>query len=212
MSGYLYFATNATMHGLTKIGFTESILSERFAALQSTGVPVPFELFAAFRVADARACERSVHAALATFRVAANREFFRIEARDALSRVMPFVISQTSSNSTAAPIEQFSDLTDNEREVLAAYALAPSPQRPNDWEWLQSCFALSELDGRHYFDVLKQKGYLREVRGRAGAILYDLSPRGVAFGRMAHDDGHLSGRYGNENFFVGDRPFPWLTR
>ena len=65
MPGYIYLATNPVMPGLTKIGFSESVLSERFAALQSTGVPVPFELFAAFRVEDLRSCEKALHGAFA---------------------------------------------------------------------------------------------------------------------------------------------------
>lgn len=203
MSGYLYLATNPVMPGLTKIGFTESVLADRFAALQSTGVPLPFELYAALRVEDARICEKAVHGALENVRLADNREFFRIAAKDALSKVLPLVLTHTVSeqNSGSTQETQFSDLDEDERDILAAFTMAPSIQRPHDWEWLKNVSGMTELDGRHYFHSLKVKGYLREVRGTRGAILYDLAPRAVAYGRMVRENPEYQERFGNEGFF-----------
>src|SRR5256885_1408096 len=120
MPGYIYLATNPVMPGLTKIGFTESILSERFAALQSTGVPVPFQLFAAFQVEDPRSCEKALHGILAEVRVADNREFFRIEAKDALPRIVTIVVANAVADERASTPAAglFSDLTCEEQEVL----------------------------------------------------------------------------------------------
>lgn len=189
MSGYIYLATNPVMPGLTKIGFTESVLSERFTALQSTGVPVPFQVFAAFYVEDPRSCEKALHGAFAELRVSDNREFFRILAKEALSRVLPLVLANVPEDQKdqVPSSDLFGDLDEDERDILAAYSIAPSHQRPNDWSWLKWTFGMSELDGCHYFHSLQMKGYLRKVRGTGGAILYDLAPRGVAFGRMARD-------------------------
>lgn len=194
------------MPGLTKIGFTETVLAERFAALQSTGVPVPFELYTALLVEDAQICERAVHSALASERLANNREFFRIGAKDALSRVLPLILAHTAGEQRERQVQttQFGDLDEVERDVLAAYTMAPSVQRPHDWEWARRMFGMNELDGRHYFHALKIKGYLRETRGSGGAILYDLAPRGVDYGRMARNDPDFIERYGDESVFYRD--------
>jgi hypothetical protein len=198
------------MPGLTKIGFSESVLSERFAALQSTGVPVPFELFAAFFVEDPRACEKAVHGMFASLRVSGNREFFRVGAKEALARIVTLVWANVpeSQESQQPPSGLFGDLDDEEREKLASYALAPSMQRPHGWEWLERIFGMSELDARHVFHSLRTKGYLREVRGTGHAILYDLAPRGVAFGRMARDLPEYYERFGSRGFYFRDTSRP----
>lgn len=207
MSGYIYFATNSAMPGLTKIGFTETVLSERFAALQSTGVPAPFELYAAFRVDDARACESAIHGVLANRRFSDNREFFRIAAKDAVSHVLPHLLSHTMTNHPEGQLDAkpFSDLDDMEQEILAAYTMAPSGQRPQDWEWVKRMFGMDELDSRFFFNSLKVKGYLREIRGSYGAILYDLTPRGVTYGRIARKDPKYIELYGDEKAFYRAR-------
>jgi T5orf172 domain len=207
MAGFIYLATNPMMPGLTKIGFSESVLSERFAALQSTGVPVPFELFAAFYVEDPRSCEKALHGAFADLRVSENREFFRIGAKDALAKIVPLVLANVpdSPSSQQFPAGLYSDLAEDERDVMAAYAMAPSPQRPNDWEWVHRVFDMSELDSRHLFHSLRTKGYLREVRGTRGAILYDLAPRGVAFGLIAREDPAYQDRFDRAFFFRDPR-------
>lgn len=204
MAGFIYLATNPVMPGLTKIGFSESVLSERFAALQSTGVPVPFTLFAAFYVEDPRSCEKALHGAFADLRVSENREFFRIGAKEALARVVPLVLANVpdSQSNQSSPAGLYADLDEDERDIMAAYAMAPGPQRPNDWEWLHRVFGMSELDSRHYFHSLRTKGYLREVRGTGGAILYDLAPRGVAFGRIARDDPGYQERFDKAFYFA----------
>ena len=203
MPGYIYLATNPVMPGLTKIGFSESVLSERFAALQSTGVPVPFELFAAFRVEDLRSCAQALHGAFDPLRVSENREFFRNDAKATLSKIVPLVVANAPDGQGAQQPSTalYGDLDEEEREIMAAYALAPSPQRPNGWEWLRRVFGMSELDSRHYFHSLRTKGYLREVRGTGSAILYDLAPRGVAFGRMIRDDPEFEGRFDRAFYF-----------
>lgn len=206
MSGYLYFATNSAMPGLTKIGFTETVLSDRFTALQSTGVPVPFELYAAFRVEDPRGCEKAVHVALASARLADNREFFRIGPRDALASVLQLLLAHGTEGDNDSRFQPtlFSDLDEVEREVLAAYAMAPSYQRPNGWEWLEQMFEMTELDARHYFHGLSTKGYLREIRGTGGSILYDLDSRGVAYGRIAREKPEFIERFGSKRDFFPD--------
>ena len=46
--------------------------------LDTTGVPLPFECAAAYRVQDSRLVERALHDAFGMFRVRPNREFFEV--------------------------------------------------------------------------------------------------------------------------------------
>lgn len=83
--GYVYFLVNDAMPGLLKIGFTESALDQRLAQLQTTGVPRPFTLGAAFEVADVKECEAELHRLLADKRESKQREFFRVDLVKAIA-------------------------------------------------------------------------------------------------------------------------------
>ena len=67
------------MPGYVKIGRTDGDLASRVRQLDSTGVPLPFEVFYAARVRDSAFVERQLHAAFGDRRVRANREFFTVE-------------------------------------------------------------------------------------------------------------------------------------
>lgn len=59
--------------------------------LQSTGVPTPFVLELSVEVDDCHASERTAHGALAKYRVADNREFFRTSVENALKTILPVI-------------------------------------------------------------------------------------------------------------------------
>ena len=83
--GYLYILANSCMPGLLKIGFTERDPELRAAELSAaTAAPVPFILVYYRPVRSAAAAERELHRRLAAFRQSDNREFFRMQARDAI--------------------------------------------------------------------------------------------------------------------------------
>lgn len=77
--GIVYILTNEAMPGYVKIGRTDGDLASRVRQLDSTGVPLPFEVFYAARVRDSAFVERQLHAAFGDRRVRANREFFTVE-------------------------------------------------------------------------------------------------------------------------------------
>jgi hypothetical protein len=77
--GIVYILTNEAMPGYIKIGRTDGDLTVRVRQLDSTGVPLPFEVFYAARVADSGFVERQLHAAFGDRRVRSNREFFTVE-------------------------------------------------------------------------------------------------------------------------------------
>lgn len=84
--GIVYLLTNEVMPGLVKIGMTrQEDIDKRMKELYTTGVPVPFECQYACRVkkSDCEKLERALHIAFAPNRINANREFFRIDVKQA---------------------------------------------------------------------------------------------------------------------------------
>ena len=83
--GYVYILSNPVMPGIVKIGFTtQDDINTRLAGLFTTGVPVPFELDYACRIPDCQKVERALHRAFHPQRVHPRREFFEIEADQAI--------------------------------------------------------------------------------------------------------------------------------
>lgn len=79
MKEIIYILTNEAMPGYVKIGKTNSNLEQRVRELSvSTSVPLPFTVFYACTVNDAKFCEHQLHDAFDDNRVNPKREFFRI--------------------------------------------------------------------------------------------------------------------------------------
>lgn len=82
----VYVLSNPAMPGLIKIGRTaQEDARARIDQLYTTGVPVPFELRFACRVPNSEEVERALHIAFAPCRVNPRREFFRMEAEQAIA-------------------------------------------------------------------------------------------------------------------------------
>ena len=85
MSEFIYILENTLMPGLVKIGRTERSVSERVNELSSsTGVPTGFTVVKEYSVANSVEAERIIHERLSDYRVSDNREFFKMEADDAV--------------------------------------------------------------------------------------------------------------------------------
>jgi len=76
---FVYILTNEAMPGLVKIGMTTTPIEARMLALDTTGVPLPFECYYAARVSDEKQVERALHEAFGDHRVRKSREFFRLD-------------------------------------------------------------------------------------------------------------------------------------
>ena len=79
--GIIYVLVNEAMPGLVKVGkiVTEGkTVEDRMKELDTTGVPMPFECFAAWEVADVNAAESALHRAFHDHRLRKRREFFRM--------------------------------------------------------------------------------------------------------------------------------------
>ncbi|HEB86043.1 MAG TPA: GIY-YIG nuclease family protein [Gammaproteobacteria bacterium] len=87
--GYVYIARNEFHDGdLLKIGKTKRHPNERASELGSnTGVLGKFKILHSVYVDNCDEAEREVHKRLETYRVKANREFFKIPFKDAVSVV-----------------------------------------------------------------------------------------------------------------------------
>jgi hypothetical protein len=113
MSGYIYCLSNESMPGLLKIGRTMRTPEERVKELYSTGVPTPFKIEFAKKVADVVQKERFLHILLGkyTLRIP-SREFFKTDT---------------------ATVKEFFDLMDGE-DWVSEYTLltetAMSPEKP----------------------------------------------------------------------------------
>ncbi|WP_082856454.1 GIY-YIG nuclease family protein [Marinomonas atlantica] len=82
----VYVLSNSAMPGILKIGkTTQADVSLRMNQLYTTGVPVPFECVYAIEVDDCSKVEAALHIAFGPSRVNPNREFFKIEAEQAIA-------------------------------------------------------------------------------------------------------------------------------
>ena len=85
IQGIIYILTNPAMPGIVKIGKTAREIETRLSELYSTGVPVPFECVFAGKVSDIDKVEKAFHLAFAPYRINPKREFFHIEAEQAIA-------------------------------------------------------------------------------------------------------------------------------
>lgn len=137
MNEYVYLLSNVSMPGLIKVGRTTNHPNQRIAELHSTGVPTRFELELSILVADSARCERLAHQALHQFRVADNREFFRVPVKKAISLIlnaMPqYRIDDFNATLGVAEIEQeiAARKAEQARQEQAAIEAA---KRQFDWE------------------------------------------------------------------------------
>lgn len=86
--GIVYVLSNDAMPGIVKIGMTlRNDVTSRMKELYGTGVPLPFNLEYACSVESSKCweVENALHTAFEPYRVNPNREFFRINAKQAVS-------------------------------------------------------------------------------------------------------------------------------
>ncbi|HMN73529.1 MAG TPA: GIY-YIG nuclease family protein [Rhodoblastus sp.] len=126
MSAYsvVYVLSNPAMPGLVKIGWTASEdAASRIAQLYATGVPFPFKLEFACRVPNADEVERALHRAFSPNRVNPKREFFSIEADQAIAILKLLHVEDATMELDAAPTQ----IAEQEIEAGAQFAA----RRPN---------------------------------------------------------------------------------
>lgn len=126
MEGIIYILTNPIMPGIIKIGKTnQEDVKLRMAQLYTTGVPLPFECEYAAKVKNIDEVERALHTAFGPDRVNPKREFFEIEASQAIS-----IIKLLELENVSPLVEQEANVID-ETEIDAGKAYAQKRPKMN---------------------------------------------------------------------------------
>jgi uncharacterized protein YeeX (DUF496 family) len=143
--GYIYFAANASMPGLLKIGHSTDSPFERLRELRSTGVPTPFVLQACISVNDCSGAEKRIHEVLALSRCETDREFFSISVGSALTECLPH-LQEFITNSHPPNRQPLSLRFSHEEEsVLLFVARQTKANRETIRDEIQRLFKLSNL-------------------------------------------------------------------
>ncbi len=102
--GFVYVLTNPAMPGLVKIGMTDNNdVSVRVGQLYTSGVPFPFTVEFAGRVATPSEVESAFHIAFAPHRINSKREFFRIEPVQAIAILKLLHLEDATAEVQAQP-------------------------------------------------------------------------------------------------------------
>lgn len=118
-AGIVYLLSNPVMPGIIKIGITNlEDVKQRMAQLYGTGVPVPFECVYAARVNNFEQVEKALHTAFGPNRINPKREFFDIEAAQAIAIIKLMAIEDVTPK-VANEQEQVDEV---DRDAGKAYA------------------------------------------------------------------------------------------
>jgi T5orf172 domain len=97
--GIVYILTNPAMPGLIKLGITtQEDVKIRMSQLYTTGVPLPFECVYAALVKEPEQVERALQVAFGPDRVNPRREFFELEAAQAIAVIKLRELQDMSPN------------------------------------------------------------------------------------------------------------------
>jgi hypothetical protein len=106
MSQIVYVLTNESMPEYVKIGFTKRSVEKRIEQLDTTGVPLPFEIYYAAMVDDAQKEELWLHSIFADRRVRDKREFFKINPEYVVLALKRVEISELVLESGLTPEQE----------------------------------------------------------------------------------------------------------
>ena len=116
--GIVYVLTNPAMPGLVKIGKTaRKDLNKRLVELYGTGVPVPFECVFAGKVDDHGKVEDALHNAFGPYRYNPRREFFAIEADQAIA-LLDLLVSEEVTTQVSDEAERVDPQSKQARDKL----------------------------------------------------------------------------------------------
>ena len=113
MTGFVYLMSNEGMPGLLKAG-TSKNPCDRQRQLRKTGVPTPFKLEWAYLFKNPEEIEQNFHEAFPHYRVATDREFFKMGLEEATS----FLDDQITYN--RCNVESFDVLTTMHDELATS--------------------------------------------------------------------------------------------
>ena len=172
MVGNIYFLINEAMSGLVKIGYTSASIDERRSQLNSTGVPLPFEIGACFLVNDPKQCESEIHILLSEYRISDGREFFKLSLLEALKLTFGIIekyICVSQANSNLRKVDKRSnhgDLSSLENSILLFLAGEDRKFGKLTWQIHSSFYEIDELEIEYSLACLKDRGFVDEQKIR----------------------------------------------
>ena len=83
--GKVYILTNDAMPGIINIGSTENSIVDKMKTLDSIHVPLPFRFHFAIETDRAFEIEKLMHNTFSKFRIRNNRDFFKMDVKNAVS-------------------------------------------------------------------------------------------------------------------------------
>lgn len=123
--GIVYVLTNPAIPNLIKIGYTANEdVKTRMAQIYTSGVPLPFECVYAAKVLDHEKVERALHVAFGPNRINPKREFFEIDASQAIAIIKLLEIEDATPR-VALEMETVDEI---ERDAGEAYANKKRPR------------------------------------------------------------------------------------
>jgi len=123
--GIVYILTNPAIPNMIKIGMTNNEdVKVRMAQLYTSGVPLPFECVYAARVANYESVEKALHIAFGPDRVNPKREFFEIEAMQAIAIIKLMELEDV----TPKVANEKEEVDEVDREAGEAYARKKRPR------------------------------------------------------------------------------------
>jgi len=119
--GIVYILTNKAMPKYIKIGYTDNKdIKKRLKDLYKTGVPFPFELYYAIKVANAKQIENGIHNVFSIHRENDKREFFRMDPERA-----KFALDLAKGKEITIDDSELYDKEDEEDIIKARKSIAP---------------------------------------------------------------------------------------
>jgi hypothetical protein len=123
--GIVYVLTNPSIPNMIKIGMTTvEDVKFRMAQLYTTGVPLPFECVYAAVVANHDKVEKALHTAFGPDRINPKREFFEIEASQAIAIIKLMELEDV----TPKVANEKEEVDEVDREAGEAYAKKKRPR------------------------------------------------------------------------------------
>ncbi len=121
MRGKIYILTNDAMPDYIKIGFTAAdAVESRMKQLDTTGLPIPFRLYACIEIDNAQQLEKLAHDVFAPHRARATREFFLLEPETAVRYLKAVSLNDPTARWITANqqmIDEKGDLVSDEQLV-----------------------------------------------------------------------------------------------
>ena len=156
------------MPGLIKIGHTKNSLDDRLSQLNSTGVPMPFEVGANFLVNNPQKCELEIHRLFKLRRISKEREFFKLSLYEAVTAA--FNIIQHYINDSVGPsnsLKLVSPIFDPTSLEIAILKYLAGDQRKYGlltWQIHDAFRETDELNIEYKLANLKEQGLVDERR------------------------------------------------